>query len=88
MASNKWLSASGTARCHIHESYIQLALTSVDRQVAEASGTARCHIHESYIQLTLTSVDRQVAKATAACKWLGQVTYATGIHQPVANGIT
>ena len=39
------------------------------------------------MQVAYTSDLVQVAQAGVACKWLRQVTYAAGIHQPVASGI-
>ena len=53
-------------------------------QVAQAGVVCKWHI---YNWLRQVAIDRQVAKTSVACKWLGQVTYATGIHQPVASGI-
>ena len=63
---------------------MQVAYTSGLVQVAQKGVICKWHI---YNWLRQVAIDRQVAKASAACKWLGQVTYATGIHQPVAYGI-
>ena len=41
----------------------------------------------SYAKCLYTTGYRQVAKANVACKWLWQVTYATGKHQPKTAGI-
>ena len=61
-------------------------------QVAQAGVVCKWHIYNWLRQVAIVrqvtvAIDRQVTKASVACKWLGQVTYATGIHQPVAFGI-
>ena len=68
----------------INKWVVQVASNKLLVQVAQAGVVCKWHI---YNWLRQVAIDRQVAKTSVACKWLGQVTYATGIHQPVASGI-